>query len=293
MTISPSFFDWQNSGINWDAVPHEACSPNLLAIKSWLDARYVEGTYLGCHMDRDIRDGGSPSEHSWGAAMDWSYQPGLREATANLLISISKELGIVAIHDYVACRIWRAGRTSNINDAYTTWWRQQTPNTGNGMGQSWATYFHIVTSKDKFADTTPIVTRLAPLENTVINFEQLPVHKRIFNSKLTPERRTAANPQGFVLPGDPIFMKVDPSVTNGRQADGVFVELVAFEFQGGGFLTLTDPNAVDSSVVNFAGDGYAIGNLVSAKLTNGFFTIYTSTPTHVHVDVQAFTWKSA
>jgi hypothetical protein len=65
------------------------------------------------------------------------------------LIDNSAELHISAIHDYLGCRIWHAGRG----------WKAQTPNPANGMGQSWATYFHIETNLSGWGDGTPIPNR--------------------------------------------------------------------------------------------------------------------------------------
>lgn len=160
MSIQPVFFDWVKSGIDPTKAPYNACSPNLHTNRGDLDIRFGVGDYLGCHADRPIRTGTTPSEHSWGAALDWRYPPGTQAQVLNHLINTSKERHIVAIHDYLGCRIWRAGRTTKISDAHTLWWKTQPVNPANGMGQSWATYIHIVTDRDGFFDTELISERL-------------------------------------------------------------------------------------------------------------------------------------
>lgn len=163
MTIQRTFFNWEASGINWDAPPYESCSPNLTTLKNHLISVWG-GKSLGCHVDRNIVGGSRVSTHSYGAALDWSYG-GNRVKTTIVtipwLIQNSAELGIDAIHDYVGDRIWRAGRTSDIRDAHSLWWKDQN-GAGSQMGESWATWLHIETTKDSFSNTTPIPDRLAP-----------------------------------------------------------------------------------------------------------------------------------
>lgn len=158
MTVATKFFNWPRSGIDNERPPYEACSPNLVTLRSYLQGRWG-GEYLGCHGDRDNRDGTSLSTHAYGAALDWRY-PTRQLAVAEILpflIDNSAELGIMSIHDYVADRIWHAGRTSSTNPA--DWWKIQN-GAGAGMGEAWATYLHIETHPDAFALSTPIADRL-------------------------------------------------------------------------------------------------------------------------------------
>ena len=178
MTVQQTFDNWVNSGLDWDKAPYEACSPNLLLLRTELGKRWPVGENLGCHADRDIRAGGTPSEHSWGAALDWRYPDGVADEVLSWVIGNSAELGICSIHDYLGCRIWRAGRTPSKNP--NDWWRAQTPSTANGMGQSWANYFHFVTTIGKFGDTTPIADRLAPTQPVPVPPEDDMINPRFF-----------------------------------------------------------------------------------------------------------------
>lgn len=171
MTIQTTFHNWSTSGLDWRKPPYESCSPNLSALNAYLMS--IGGQHLGCHGNRDIRGGGAVSAHAYGAAFDWRY-----EATTNggknlgrqwaldrlfpWLIDYSAELGIDAIHDYVGDRIWRSGRTGRTSDAHGSWWKKQY-GSGSGMGQAWATYVHIETTKAAFGNGTPIDKRGIPL----------------------------------------------------------------------------------------------------------------------------------
>jgi hypothetical protein len=168
MTIQRSFFNWGSSGLNYNIWPYETCSPNLVQLLLFLQGQ-CGGYSLGCEGDRTIRDGSSISSHSYGAAFDWRYTPvpsGVKNVTRDTavktvlpwVINNSAELGIQAIHDYAGDRIWRAGRTSNVAEAQTTWWKKQY-GAGGGMGESWATYFHFETTKDKFMYANPVKLR--------------------------------------------------------------------------------------------------------------------------------------
>jgi hypothetical protein len=167
--IATGFTSWQTRpGDDWLRPPFESCSPNLVLIRDHLTDLYG-GQYLGCHGNRDVRDGGSISSHAYGAAVDWRYQdpgPGRTVLLADIipfLIANSAELGIQAIHDYAGCRIWRPPGTSWRRKKGTGWKRQRKK--GN-MGATWALWIHVETHPDNFGDTTPIAERLrsAPTE---------------------------------------------------------------------------------------------------------------------------------
>jgi hypothetical protein len=162
MTVQRSFFNWSTSGLDPLAAPYNSCSPNLVAVRRGLDELLGPGEFKGCHNDRPVRDGTALSAHSWGAALDRGWAAGTKDATIRFLIDHSAELGVQAIHDYAGSRIWRAGRTADVGEAHTLWWRSQAPNTATGMGQSWAQYLHIETTPAKFGDATPIAERIAP-----------------------------------------------------------------------------------------------------------------------------------
>lgn len=160
--IETDFYNWQRH-LPEDDPRYNRCSPNILCIESDLGKRFGM-TPLGCYGERDVRDGSVPSSHSHGAATDRRYfEAGRARAVGEILpylISNSRELHLQAIHDYFGSRIWRAGRSANTGEAFTSWWRAQTPNAQTGMGQSWAVYFHLETTRAGWGDTRPIAQRL-------------------------------------------------------------------------------------------------------------------------------------
>lgn len=179
MTIQRTFFDWARSGLDWSRDPWEDMSPNLLAIHRWLHANYG-GQPLGLDdFNREIRSGGTISDHAYGAALDWRHGPNWLPGTNPVeipraraleiidhVIDWSAELHVHRIHDYVGDRIWTAGRTSSVADAHGAWWKPQN-GAGSGMGESWARYFHIATHRDGYFDATEIAARGVPLVDAV------------------------------------------------------------------------------------------------------------------------------
>ena len=175
MTVQRTFFDWARSGLDWDAAPYEQMSPNLLALNEWLVVNFG-GQPLGLDdFDREIRTGGTISDHAYGAALDWRYEPGFLPDTSPVvvarpealklvehIIDWSAELHIDRIHDYVGDRIWTAGRTADVADAHGAWWKPQA-GAGAGMGEGWARYFHFATHRDGWADGMPVVARGVPM----------------------------------------------------------------------------------------------------------------------------------
>lgn len=119
-----------------------------------MDERY-RMVSLGCFGVRPIRLGELPSTHSYGAAIDLSYRNVGRQVALEqivpYLIGWSAEWGIQAVHDYVGCRIWRAARTANVNEACDRWWKAQRPDSA-GMGQAWADYFHVEVDPVRWSD---------------------------------------------------------------------------------------------------------------------------------------------
>jgi hypothetical protein len=112
---------------------------------------------------RPIRNGSRPSAHNKGAALDIRYytDPTGRYSShmidttirpsvlANLQILIDRadELGIQQIHDYYGDRVWSNTRTGDG-------WRDQNGR-GQGMGERWATYFHIECNYAAWGVDTP------------------------------------------------------------------------------------------------------------------------------------------
>lgn len=158
MAIETRYFNWSR-----DADPQDprytTCSPNLVCLGQYLGQRFGM-TNNGCYQQRPIRGGLNPSVHWWGAATDRNYPDRLRAKNEIIpfLIDNSRELHLQSIHDYFGSRIWHAGRTPNISEAHTLWWKTNT--TAEGMGDSWATYFHLETNDVGWPDAVPISQRL-------------------------------------------------------------------------------------------------------------------------------------
>lgn len=162
MTVATEFTDWSNL-----APPpyeeHSACSPNLVRLREWALGVWPLQN-LGCFGRRPVRGGSKPSAHSFGAAIDLRWDPQItrdefEQVLLLTLIRNSQEMHVQAIHDYIGCRIWRAGRTGDVEESEGLWWRAQAKNRINGMGQSWAGYVHIETSLSGWHDGSPFDTR--------------------------------------------------------------------------------------------------------------------------------------
>jgi peptidoglycan hydrolase-like protein with peptidoglycan-binding domain len=149
MTLA--FTNWQDG--RRPGRPYTRCSPNLDVITAELGRRFG-GYSLGCYSRRPIRGGVAWSSHSFGAAKDWRIDAAsTRAAAVSWLIKHHDLLGVQAVHDYVGSRIWRSDRAG---------WRRQTPSASTGMGQAWAKYLHIETNAARWADATPVASRLMP-----------------------------------------------------------------------------------------------------------------------------------
>ena len=166
MTVIDRFFNWQRSGLNWDAPPYESCSPALMSLQTWLLNKHG-GQSLGCHGDRPIRAGVEPSSHAFGAALDWRYEnpgPGRRYALDVVLpfvLAHSDELGVQAIHDYAGDRIWRPpGHSGRL--VGSDGWKAQN-GAGGQMGRSWALWFHFEIHPDDFDDARTVEVKTNPI----------------------------------------------------------------------------------------------------------------------------------
>lgn len=152
--IADQFHDYQGNGVQptW----MRSCSPALTRLLQDMERRWPAVVSLGCYGPRPIRGGSSPSTHSFGAAIDVGYgalgHPDLRHDMIGYLIAWSQEWGIQAVHDYLGCRIWRAGRTPNSADACSQWWKAQR-RSSEGMGQSWALWLHVEVHPDRWFDS--------------------------------------------------------------------------------------------------------------------------------------------
>jgi len=154
--IETDFHNWQRHRPAPDP-KFASLSPNLAAIGDELSKRWGM-TNLGGYQWRTIRDGHDPSSHGYGSATDRRYaEAGRVVAVSEILpwlIENSRELHVQAIHDYFGSKIWHSNRNGLAG------WQQQNANPRNGMGQSWAIYFHIETTLAGWSDNTPIPNRL-------------------------------------------------------------------------------------------------------------------------------------
>ena len=152
MINTTDFYNWQKA-TKADAIRYKTSSPNLLAIKDEVMKRFG-GTNNGLYAKRPIRGGEAPSSHSFGSAWDWRY-PSRKVAidVMNWLVQNSAEFGVQAVHDYVGCRIWRSKRINGKSG-----WLKQKPDQ-QGMGQAWAKWIHIETTKTMWKNNTPIANR--------------------------------------------------------------------------------------------------------------------------------------
>lgn len=161
MTVQTKFFNYQSNAVPKvvdDALDKYGYSPALkelrdyLVSKGWTDLGYKP-------MKRPVRGGKAPSTHSVGA-LDIRYADpgpgrnvGLWVLNA-MLLPYSKELGIQAVHDYLGSRIWRPpGTSGRPKGGIDAGWKMQKASTTNGMGQTWADYFHIELLPENFGQT--------------------------------------------------------------------------------------------------------------------------------------------
>lgn len=151
MTIATDFHDYQRNVPIAKLGGH--CSPALLELLVAMKRRWpVES--LGCYGSRAIRGGTLPSTHAYGAALDIDFGNASADTRGHMvayLVAWSEEWGIQAVHDYLGSRIWRAGRTPKLSDACSAWWRAQKPDS-NGMGSTWAHWFHVEVRPDRWWD---------------------------------------------------------------------------------------------------------------------------------------------
>lgn len=150
------YYHW-SSRTDQLAPAYEACSPNLIKVQAYIQARWG-GQSLGCHGNRYVKGQGNSavwSTHAWGAALDFTANGGWATnfgPLADFLISNSEELGINALHDYRRVahsdgtfrgRIWKpiiGWKPSNIGDS--------------------GTWIHIEVRPDKDTDGRPVEERL-------------------------------------------------------------------------------------------------------------------------------------
>lgn len=140
------FASWQAFG---EPTPQYAqASPNLRLLATYLVERY-QLRNLGIYNRRPIRGGTAWSSHAFGAALDVRYESlqFCEQAILPWLIENADKLGVQRIHHYARNQYWQAGKG----------WVNRTP----GQGDDW---LHIEVHPTRWADTTPITSRLKPIE---------------------------------------------------------------------------------------------------------------------------------
>ena len=162
VTVETEFYNWQHHTPAPDT-RYAKTSPNLEALGDELAKRF-QFTGSGGYVLRPVRGGTEWSSHAFGSATDRFYALAARAFVLSTvfpwLILNSAEFHLQAIHDYYGSRIWRAGRTGNTGDALGAWWKAQPSNPSNGMGQSWAHYLHLETTRTGWGDSLPIPNRI-------------------------------------------------------------------------------------------------------------------------------------
>jgi hypothetical protein len=157
--IQREFHDYQRS--RPDGIPVARCSPNLRVVADELFMRWGMLS-IGCYGYRNVRGGAQISTHAYGAAIDLSYRGAIESGDPvepiGFLVAWSFELGIQAVHDYQGCRIWRAGRTTNPDEACTVWWKAQRPDS-HGMGQPWGDWLHLEVHPSRWNDSSSVLQR--------------------------------------------------------------------------------------------------------------------------------------
>jgi hypothetical protein len=142
-----TYYNWQKPS-KADYIKFRKASPNLVELKDVLIKVYG-GTSVGIYNRRPVRGGTSPSSHSFGAALDWRYTNRKHAVQAmDWMVKEHAKLGVQMIVDYVGLRIWTLAHG----------WKKQKPNS-HGMGQEWAKWLHIETTKDSWGTKTPIDNR--------------------------------------------------------------------------------------------------------------------------------------
>lgn len=144
-----TYYNWQEA-TKADGLRFRKASPNLLALKEALVKRWG-GSNIGIYNRRPVRGGTAPSSHSYGAALDWRYENRRNAVIAmNWMVKNHRKLGVQNIVDYVGCTQWIVG----------VGWRQMKPNAQTGVGQSWAKWLHVETTKEEWGNSTPVANRL-------------------------------------------------------------------------------------------------------------------------------------
>lgn len=142
------YYDWQKASAG-DKLRFRKASPNLVLIKDYLIKRYG-GTNVGILARRNQRGKDTLSTHYFGAALDWRYDTRVSAKNAmKELVDNSKEWGVQMVVDYVGGVIWTPAHG----------WRKKSPDKW-GMGQAWAKWLHVETTKNAWGNTKELDQRV-------------------------------------------------------------------------------------------------------------------------------------
>lgn len=143
-----TYYNWQKPS-KADYVKFRKESPNLVQLCEHLIKLYG-GSKIGIYNRRPVRGGDAPSSHSFGAALDWRYtRRDLAASAIKDLVKNHEKYGVQVIVDYIGCRQWIAG----------SGWRDMTPSKATGVGQAWAKWLHVETTKSDWGNKKDVSSR--------------------------------------------------------------------------------------------------------------------------------------
>lgn len=142
------YYNWQKPS-KADYVKFRKESPNLVQLCEHL-IKVFGGSKIGIYNRRSVRGGDAPSSHTFGAALDWRYTRRDRAVAAiKDLIKNHEKYGVQVIIDYIGCRQWVVG----------SGWSDMKPSAKTGVGQAWAKWLHVETTRSAWGNKTDISVR--------------------------------------------------------------------------------------------------------------------------------------
>lgn len=134
--------------------PYNRFSPNLDAIRRYSIAN-LGASGNGGYVVRRTDGHPTPTAHAFGAAWDAYFLTAAgtahdanRERAIDFYVANAGKLGLQAVFDYARSRIWYPGRG----------WGPSSPDRVRGMGTK--KHVHIETTPTRWADATPVESRL-------------------------------------------------------------------------------------------------------------------------------------
>jgi hypothetical protein len=137
------YYHWSSRSDSLVA-PYNACSPNLVSQLDYYRRRWG-AVSLGCHNQRPVTGGSTLSSHAWGAACDPKFPDRATTVQAMAwIISMSAELGVNTIHDYIRQMMWKP----------TQGW------VSASIGSVGGAWIHVETTPLAFGDGRPVEDKL-------------------------------------------------------------------------------------------------------------------------------------